>query len=223
MIISRKEANILSDIIKQRYTLLYLLLCADLVFIVLYGFYGFRYLSDPKFGLIEDWSYGEIFQYIKEFWIVILLLALTIRKRSLLYFSWSMLFLYLLLDDSLQIHETIGALTATTFDFRPMFGLRDVDFGELTVAAIAGSILGSFIAVNHRHGDDGSRFISKCLFVLLIALLLFGIVLDMAGILVTSKFLTQVLGAIEDGGEQAVMSVIFWFVFMLMENHTVVK
>ena len=47
-----------------------------LVFIVLYGLYGFKWVTDPKFGLIEDWSYGEVYQYIKEFWIMLLMVRL---------------------------------------------------------------------------------------------------------------------------------------------------
>ncbi len=98
----------ISTCLLPRFRLLFLLLAVDAAFIALYGLYGSKFLTDPKFGLIEDWSYGEVFQYIKEFWILLLLLLVAVQLGSWRYATWVGVFGYLLLDDSCQIHEVAG-------------------------------------------------------------------------------------------------------------------
>src|SRR3712207_8517062 len=48
----------------------------------------------------------------KEYWIALLLGLFTIQKRSILYLGWCLLFFYLLLDDSLGIHERLGGIVS---------------------------------------------------------------------------------------------------------------
>jgi hypothetical protein len=59
---------------------------------------------------VQERGYSEIFQYIKEYWIALLLGALAVRQRSVLYLGWSLLFFYLLLDDSLTIPGNISEI-----------------------------------------------------------------------------------------------------------------
>jgi hypothetical protein len=197
---------------QPRFALLYLLLLTDLAFIVLYGLYGFKFITDPKFGLIEDWSYGEVFQYIKEFWIFALLAFLAIRRRSWLFGSWALLFLYLMLDDSMQIHERMGEWVAATLRFVPMFGLRSVDFGELAVSGIAGVFFLVTLSLTYIFAEQQARAVARGLFFMLLALVFFGVVVDML-VIDVHWLLTKAIGALEDGGEQVVMSFITWYVF----------
>src|SRR5215210_7049988 len=78
---------------------LLLLLSVDAAFIVL------AILLPPEvdLGLEKERGYPEMFLYIQEALIMLLMAMAAVRNRSLLYLCWCLLFLYLLLDDSLQI------------------------------------------------------------------------------------------------------------------------
>lgn len=197
----------------RRYTLLWLLLAADFAFIALYALYGFKFVTDPKFGLIEDWSYGEVFQYTKELWLVLLLAALFLQYRAGALLSWCMLCVYLLLDDSLRIHESGGEFVADTLGFAPWLGLRAVDFGELVVSAAAGLLLLSVIVSTYRCRQIRVRRFSQRLGLLFLGLLFFGIGVDMIP-RPEAWLADKALGAIEDGGEQICMSMMLAYVFI---------
>lgn len=199
--------------------LFYLLLATDVVFIILHLIYEYSgILSNPRFSLELDRGYGELFQYLKEYWIVLLLGFLAVQKRSPLYLAWSLLFSYLLLDDSLEIHEKLGGVISNKLAFSSALNLRAGDFGELVVSASVGLFFLIFIAIAYRFGDRTSRKTSKYLIMMLCALALFGIVVDMIHILVLYTSLDPLLALVEDGGEMVVMSVIAWFVFLLPER-----
>ena len=88
---------------------LVLLILADAVFIVLHFIFTYTgLLSNDLFSLKEDRGYGEVFQYVKEFWIVLLLFYFAIRKSNFLFFSWSLLFFYLLIDDTFMFRGERG-------------------------------------------------------------------------------------------------------------------
>src|SRR3712207_5190827 len=114
----------------------------------------------------------------KEYWIALLLGLFTIQKRSILYLGWSLLFFYLLLDDSLGIHERLGGIVSYRLGLSSAFNLRSIDFGEIIVSACVGLFFLLFIAIAYRSGDRFSRKTSRHLIIMLFALALFGIVVD---------------------------------------------
>jgi hypothetical protein len=203
--------------------LLVLLLLTDLVFIVLHIFHKFTtLLPDMMYNIELDHGYGEMLQYIKEFWIILLLLELAFRRRKVLYFAWSLLFSYLLLDDMFQLHEFIGGtiikpFLVETFGRQSRFGVSFKDYGELLVSAIAGSSLLFFVAISHLQIDNKGKIASVMLFMLLCLLAFFGIAVDMLHEHIwvrRSEFLNwDVFGMIEDSGEMIIMSAIAWFVY----------
>lgn len=205
------------DVNNDSLRLLYLLLATDVVFIILHILYLFTgIISNSYFSIEQDQGYAELFQYIKEYWIVLLLGLLAVQKRSLLYLAWSLLFFYLLLDDSLKIHERLGGIISNELGLSPAFNLRAKDFGELVVSAYVGFFFLIFIAIAYRFGDRMSRETSRYLIIMLFALALFGIVVDMIHIIVfQSPSLEPLLAVVEDAGEMLVMSVIAGFVFLL--------
>jgi len=176
-----------------------------------------EYCGDPYYSLAKDRGYAEVFQYIKEYWIGLLFLYLAIKRRNFLYLSWSLLFGYLLLDDSFQIHEKLGSKVGSYFEFSPMLGLRAQDFGELIVSASFGSGFLGLIGLTYYFSDSSIKRTCRCLLVMLLVLVFFGIVMDMVDIMVKSPVWSPILGTVEDGGEMLIMSVIAWFVFLLPE------
>jgi hypothetical protein len=197
-------------------TFLLLLLSTDVIFIILHIIHTYTaYLGGSSFSIEKDRGYSEVFQYIKEYWIVLLLLYSAIKKRNLLYLSWSALFGYLLLDDSFQIHENLGHKASIYFDFSPILGLRSEDFGELTVSAFFFLCFFLTIGVTYYLSESNDKTTCRHLFLLLLTLVFFGVVVDMIHQMVFSSVLYSILGILEDGGEMLVMSVITWFVFLL--------
>src|SRR5918997_6396011 len=126
---------------------LLLLLSVDAAFIVVFIVSRVLYPGEESnFGLEHESGYPAMFQYGEQALIVLLMALAAVRNRSLLYLCWSLLFLYLLLDDALIIHETLSAVVAQKLGFSSWLGLRPEDFGEIVVWAFFGSPLVSAIA-----------------------------------------------------------------------------
>jgi hypothetical protein len=198
---------------KESTKFLFLLLIADLAFILLHGVYMVHFVSNPLFSIEKDLGYAEVYQYIKEFWIVVLLFITAIKRSHIIYFAWSLLFMYLLLDDSLQIHENFGRYLVNYFDFHAMFYLRAQDFGELSVSMLFGFLLFTFIGISYLFSDHIAKQISKHLFILVMSVAFFGVLVDMLHIAI--PWGKSIWGLIEDGGEMLIMSIIVWYVFDL--------
>ena len=198
--------------------LLYLFLATDFVFIILHILYlRTDILSNPYFSIEQDRGYPELFQYIKEYWIALLLSLLAWRKHSFLYFCWSLLFFYLLLDDAASIHEKLGRIISDGLAFSPALNLRAIDFGELIVSTLVGLFFLICIASAYRFSDRSSKKDTRYLIVFLFALALFGIVVDMLHIAIGSSYWEPSLALVEDAGEMIVMSFIAGFVFFRSE------
>ena len=197
-------------------TFLLLLLVADCAFIFLHFLLLKGLLNNPLLALTRDRGYPEMYQYIKESWIVVLLFSMLIRTRAAGYSVWALLFLYLLFDDALKIHETFGGYIAVRLEFTPFRGLRAQDFGELAVSAMAAALLLTSLILFYVRGLGAFRQVTRHLLLLLLALAFFGIFVDMLHVTAErGSKVYDLLGAVEDGGEMVVMSVVAWYVFLL--------
>lgn len=197
-------------------TFLFLLLTIDVVLVFLHFLLVTPFFNNLLFNIENDSGYPEFYQYIKELWIALLLVLVLVKTRMLGLAVWALLFLYLLFDDALQLHERIGGHLVTQFGFTPLWGLRAQDFGELAVSAIAGSTLVVLLALFYFQGQAAFKQITRHLFLFLIAIAFFGIFIDMLHVALDVRWrITFLLGVLEDGGEMLVMSLIAWYVFLL--------
>lgn len=117
------------DVKKRSSLLLYLFIATDIVFIIVHIIHKSNQvpsLAYAYYSIEEDKGYAELFQYIKEYWIALLLSFLAVQKRSYLYLCWSLLFFYVLLDDSVQIHEKLGIVVSSQLALVDKFNLRTV-------------------------------------------------------------------------------------------------
>ena len=196
---------------------LILLLCADFVFIGLHAVNTLTpLLKSALYSLGSDSSYSEMFQYLKWLWIIILLAYVSRSRRSFGYLAWLLLFVYFLCDDALSIHEKVGEHIAGYLTLTPPFGLGLQDLGELLVSAVAGMVLFSFVTWAYLQGSQVFRKVSQDLLLLILALVFFGVFVDMVHAAIHSGWRADfVLVVIEDGGEMLVASVILWYVFLL--------
>ncbi|MBE0411038.1 MAG: hypothetical protein IBX69_15060 [Anaerolineales bacterium] len=199
--------------------LLFLLILTDLVFILLHVIHVYTpLLPSSLYSLALDRGYGEFFQYTKELWILVIFFYLGIKHRKLIFVIYSVLFLYFLIDDSFEFHEQFGALLAEILNFKPLLGLRAVDFGELTVTAIFSTLLFIPIAITHIGSDKSTKLISRTIFIMVIFLTIFGVGMDMIEIIVENPTLNPILVIVEEGGEMLIMSFITWFVYGLLDR-----
>lgn len=196
---------------KHSNRLLILLLLTDLVFILIHLLFRKYLFSNPLFSIETDQGYAEVFQYIKEFWILMLLCFMAAKRRQVIYFGWSILFLYLLFDDSLQVHERLGSILSSRLHIQPGFALRPYDIGQIGVSVLFGILLFSVLGFAYFLSNDTAKQVSKRLFMLVLCVAFFGVVVDMLHVAIPAGAL--ILGIIEDGGEMVVMSVILSYVF----------
>jgi len=194
--------------------LLVLLLCADVAFALLHVSYRLLSLPNELLSLKTDGGYSEVFQYIKELWIAIVLFAVCWRRREGIYAIWALLFAYLLCDDALTIHERAGSVYASHWQYVPALGLRPQDFGELTYLVAAGSVFLVLITYCYRRCTDDGRNVSRDLLLLCGLLVFFGSFVDMAHIALPVKGLSIV----EESGEMIAMSLIVSYVVHLLDR-----
>jgi len=200
----------------------YLLLSADLAFIVLHLVWNFSsLLEDKRFAVWTDLGFSEVYQYVKEFWAVMLMLWLAARHRAVVHLNWALLFLYFLLDDSLQIHERMGRIAAARFALPPMFGLRSQDMGELVVSGVVGFVFLVTFVASYRFSRRTDRAVFHRMLCLVLILLFFGVVVDMGYWVVhpNSMVMLDLLGLFEDGGEMPAMSlIVLYAMFLVLEE-----
>jgi hypothetical protein len=190
---------------------LVLLLSADVLFILLECLYGATAgFPASDFWLGRDWGYAETFQYVKELGIVVVFFLFFLRHPHLLSLSWQVLFLYLLLDDSLQIHERVGGAIARHVHTR-------WEYTDHVASAFFGALILSLLSLGYYSAPRGLRRVSWPLFGLFITLVLFGVVLDTTHQVLgrSAPILFWIGYVVEEAGEMVTISVIAWYVHRL--------
>lgn len=207
---------------------LFLLLAGDAFFIGIHLVHvsSNTLLQNAMYSIQTDGGFSEWFQYLKEGWIAILCFALWKRTRSLFLVGWAFLFGYLLLDDSMQFHESGGESVSRHLHLTGMFGLRAQDLGELVVSGVMGLIFLFTIGLTYLRAPLNDKNVSRDFAFLVAVLVAFGVGVDSFHSIVASstsyKTATITLGVIEDGGEMISMSIICWYAFDLFTRHGVV-
>ncbi|MGC1514359.1 MAG: hypothetical protein WA810_02185 [Maribacter sp.] len=211
----------------QAYGLIRVLLLLDVCFIAIHILVFFLYyigqIDDYRnynfLDVTNDGSLAEFFQYLKYFFVLIMLVHLVYSKKRYPYISWFLLFAFFLLDDSLSLHETFGEVLVDAFNFQPMFGLRDLDFGELTFILSVGLILLSGLIIALIKGDSVFRKRTIDLLLLLLFFTYFGVGFDMLHVFLgENPRVAFIIGIIEDGGEMVTMSVMVWYILYFLSS-----
>ena len=207
--------------IKESREFLSLLIIADILFITLHILHSYSgFFQDHEYSLDRDRGFSEVFQYLKQFWVAAMFLWLFINKRRTLYLIWSLLFAYLLIDDSFQLHERLGIVVANYLEYTHMLKLSPKDFGEFTVFISSGLFFAVLIGVAYIYSANNIKKICRDLILMLALFTFFGVVVDAIHAMAEQTTLEVVIGIVEDGGEMLVMSVICWYVFRLLRRES---
>jgi hypothetical protein len=195
--------------------LVIVLFATDAAFVLLHLALGRGVFHNELLSMYHDGGFAEWFQYTKEFWIFVLLAILAVRKRSGLLFTLSLLFAYLLVDDSRQLHEKLGRVITE------WAALQNHNLGELLWSAAVGAIFLVPIGLGYLRSDGDTRRIARWILGLTALLAFFAGVVDTLNMWVRIGGLSMVdLGGevIEEIGELVVMSAILTFVFGLVPD-----
>lgn len=211
------DDHVRSDRLYRSGIFLLLLIAADTAFVVVHLLLNlWPLVADSLYSLETDLGYSEIYQYVKTYWIVIMLAALWWRARQSVYVGWMLLYAYLLCDDAFQIHERGGNVIVRNSDYQDALGLRAQDFGELTVSAVSGLVFLVLILTMYWRSTRSARNATQDLALLFGALAFFGVIVDMLHILAGDGQSEAFLAVVEDGGELLAMSLACGYVLNLL-------
>ena len=174
-------------------------------------------LNNNNFDIKKDLGFPEAFQYFKEFFTAVIFIKIFKKSSDHIYIIWSLFFTYLLLDDSIQIHENVGtAISNYFFDVNSeivALGLRGQDFGELTISCLVGSVFIFFFIKYFYKSKQVVKDVSFNIAFLVLILVFCGVFIDMAHI-IYPKFIG--IATLEDGGEMIAMSLICWYSYEIL-------
>jgi hypothetical protein len=151
----------------------------------------------------HDGSIPELFNYLQTTICVGLLLGVFRATRQPVYGAWALIFLFVVLDDSLKIHEKVASDIIATFVLPALPGLRPKDSAEMLVWAMSGSVLLGILWWGFAWSQRGARTAGAVLALNFSVLVFFAIGIDMIHVAFsnTSAVAFVLLPILEDGGE----------------------
>lgn len=161
-----------------------------------------------QFYISTDRGIPEIFTYLKILLILTYLARLYGLSRDPIYLSWATIFMLVLADDALRLHEQIGDLVAEASAIRTTAGLRADQAGELVAFAAVGGIALCILFLGFRRSRLPHQSIGVLMCLSLLLLAFFGVFVDALHSLAEGavRHTSLLLGTIEDGGEMMAVS-----------------
>lgn len=188
-----------------------LLLAGDALFTLLHlaqglaRHFGFNtpILADPKLALTFSGGYGEVFIFAQLFVLTGILARIGIWTKQPIFLLWAVIYFYVLLDDSFNIHGYLGGLLAPSLPTSGMVGLSQQHAGELlSWLAIGCAALAGLKQANSHSGTEYKE-ISRPLYWTFGLLVFFAVGVDtLQQISVgVSPLINSLVAMIEEGGE----------------------
>lgn len=219
MLTVRQCLDTLSE--RESATLLGMLLLGDVFFVVLHCVNslesGFR---DPFLAITYDRAYAESFQYLKYYWLAAIFVFAARKLKAKRYLVWTIVFTYLLADDSLHMHEQLGRTISTWFESKAIMGLGPQEMGELTVSGTAGSALLLIVGLAYLRATSQFKLTSRSIALLILPLAFFGVLVDMLHQATElGHHFSFAYGLVEDGGEMISASFLTWYATQSIVRH----
>jgi hypothetical protein len=177
------------------------------------GIFESAILSNTMFSMSEEAKLPDLFYFLKQLAIVLLLLYVA-RKTSRIFIIWAAIFGYLLIDDVVQIHETIGFAFGNVM---PQIGtIAPSEIAQIGFLVLLGLVLFGVSLLIIWRSEGETRQISIYLMALLGLAAFFGVGVDIVQSFVMDIFgVSGVVKVVEDGGEMIIISFILWYVYRL--------
>lgn len=177
--------------------------------------FDIRPLPERLFSLSSDRSIPEFYNYLQSLTCVIFLYLSFKKYNQRAFLFLTLLFSFILVDDSLSYHESFGDALTRFFDI-PAFGnLRAEDSGELLAWAFAALVLVPpllWCLLKRKPGELGVYLVYALIFC---GLAFFAVGVDLLHVLsnvgipegsFARNVLRRILGWVEDGGEMLVIA-----------------
>jgi hypothetical protein len=147
---------------------------------------------------------------LKSIVITFCFLACYFRDRAPVFLALSFTFVVIVLDDTLQIHETFGKRFVEALALEQMAGLPAQNLGELMVWSALGGVVVAALAVSFLRTDVFGQNIALVVLGLLAVLVFFAVGVDTLRAALWDAFrgADLILGLLENGGEMLTLSVI---------------
>lgn len=177
--------------------------------------------------LETQWGLASLLMYGK--WLAIIcLLSLSWRQvREPLFLSLAIVFLFLLVDDSLGVHERIGAELTQELGLRAAWGLRGNDFGKLAFWAFAGAACFVVFILGYLRSSRQTQRLGHLFLAGIAGLVVVGIGIDLVSVLAKQLDAGLVgraarfgLRMIEDGGEMILGSLLVTLAYAIFKDLT---
>lgn len=192
----------------------------DLVLIALHILTGAIYDKIPiRLNIALDYSIAEFFGYAKWSVIIVLLWLTSRRTRNPALLSCAVLFIVMLADDSLQIHESIGEAAVKANAVGEVGWAQAQTLAELAVWAGLAALLIPLVLLGFVKSSR-IQWVPALRFLGLIALFaVFGGIIDALHKHIADLLLgPQLTDLVEDGGEMIVASIIVAHAMWLSNN-----
>jgi hypothetical protein len=194
------------------------------VLLHIYSTTGFGEEWTRNYRVDIDRSFAEIFNYVQVVGCGLLLYRCHVKSGDLVYLAWALVFTFVVLDDSLMIHERVGKLLNTRLSLPALPGLRSHDTGELIVWAAASALLVPALVLGFRNSRQDAVEFGKVLTLIFALLVFFAVVVDMLHMAAVprSPSATAILTVVEDGGEMLSVALALAF-SLLLHRHLTLK
>ena len=162
-----------------------------------------------EFYLATDWGFGEWLEYGLTLAVAVMLVLMWRRDGASVYLANALLFVWLTLDNSIEIHERFGHATAGLFAGWPL-PVRPNDVGEMLLFLAIGGFWIIALATSLRHARVRPALESLLLAGCVGVAAFFGVVVDMIVVWGPhTQAMIEVETFIEDGGEFAMICIAF--------------
>ncbi len=197
------------------FVFLIFILSFDIALLILHLINTFM-LNFPNnfFHLEEDRSISEYFQYLKYAGILILLSLLIFKTKYLHYFSLVIFFAFVLLDDSMQIHEKFGEYFNSMINSETNVLSHAKYLGEVFGFLSIGLLVMIPLFISYINGNQIFKQFFINIFFLISILVFFAVVLDFFHpVLINDTQASFILSFLEESGELFSVSLIFYITF----------
>ena len=177
-------------------------------------------LADERWSILKDWGYAEMHNYVKIALVCFCLLASFRNTRAPIYLAWAIVFVIVLMDDALLVHESLGPMVADLAGFGPFAGLPGHHFGELAVWGTMGTIAMIALFLGFKGSRPPHTRWGVVLSIIFAGLVFAGVVVD--AFTVALKGEIRGLGVVEDGGELLMVSLALIVSFLNWRRMTAV-
>jgi hypothetical protein len=163
-----------------------------------------------QFFMSQDHSFGEYLEYSLTSASAVLLFLLWLRSRSMVFLTSAILFVWLTLDNAVEIHEQLGFVIGSVLPRMDWIPMQPHHIAESLVFVAVGMIWLAGMAVAFRQADTRAAIYGLLIATCIGLAAVFGVVVDFA----TSwgdhgPGLLNLFAFVEDEGEFAMILIVF--------------